>query len=289
MTSTPAQKRTATLQMLVCAVLWSIAGIFIRHIPWNAFAIAGWRSLIAACVVGGYVLISRTPFKITRKSLAIGVFMSLTFLCFVIANKLTTAANAIVLQFTSPVFILLFSVLFFHQKILPRDIVVVCFTIAGISLFFFDELNAGSLAGNCVAITAGITMATMYLITPRATAAERMGGALLGQLFTAAVGVPFTFFTEAPVNAEVVGCLLVLGVVQLGIPYVLYVLSTQHCPALACCLLGAAEPLLNPLWVFLIDGEAPGVFALIGGAIVIAAVTLWSAWPKKAVLNKSRI
>ena len=279
--STTRQKRAAALQMLICAILWSIAGIFIRHIPWNAFAIAGWRSLIAAAVVGVYLLAARVPVRITWQSVRVGAFMSLTFLFFVLANKLTTAANAIVLQYTCPVFVLLFSALLFGQKISRRDAVAVAVVLAGIALFFLDELEIGYLAGNCVAITAGATMALMYLFMPRCGEDERMGGMLLGHLFTAAVGIPFSIATHAPVTASAVWCLLALGVLQLGVPYILYVLSTRHCPPLANCLLGAVEPLLNPVWVAIFDGVLPGIFALIGGVIVIGAVTLWSVLPQR--------
>ncbi len=97
------------------------------------------------------------------------------------------------------------------------------------------------------------------------------------------LGIPFLLATGTPVlNAASVGSVLFLGVLQLGIPYILYAKAAAHCPPLACCLLGAIEPLLNPLWVFLFDGERPGAMALIGGAVVIATVTIWTALGEKS-------
>lgn len=274
-------KNKAIVQMLICAALWSTAGIFIKLTPWSPFAIAGFRSAIGAVVVLIYIKISKTPVKFGRQAVINGALMSLTFLAFVVANKLTTAANAIVLQFTAPVFLMLYSAVFFKERIRRGDAFAVLFTLAGIALFFFDQLQPGYILGNCVAILAGAFMAGMYLTVGRADEPTKMGGMLLGHVFTAVVGIPFAFFTPTPISVTPVLCILALGVIQLGIPYILLILSSKNCPPLACALLGAVEPLLNPIWVFLFDGEAPGVFALVGGVIVIAAVTVWCIWQNK--------
>jgi len=271
-------KRKAILQMLLCATLWSTGGIFIKLIPWNPFVIAGWRSLISASTVLIFLLASKTKFRFNLRSVVIGLFMSFTFLAFVTANKLTTAANAIVLQFTAPLFLMVFSALLFREKFRKADILAVIFTIGGIALFFFDKLDKGSMMGNLVAIFSGAVMAAMYLAIGKGDEETRMGGMLMGHLFTALIGIPVMFFTENPVTTPSILCLFALGIIQLGIPYILLVLSSKNCPPLACSLLGAVEPLLNPVWVVIFDGEAPGVFALIGGVIVITAVTLWCIW-----------
>lgn len=274
-------KNKAIIQMLVCATLWSTGGIFIKLIPWNPLVIAGWRSFIAALVVLAYIRINKLPVRISRQAVINGVLMSLTFLLFVIANKMTTSANAIVLQFTAPVFLMVYSVVLFHEKFRKADAFAVLFTLAGISLFFFDQLQPGFLLGNCIAILAGATMAGMYLSVGRADEPTRMGGMLLGHLFTAAVGIPFSFFTDMQLSTVPILCIFGLGIIQLGIPYILLILSSKNCPPLACSLLGAMEPLLNPVWVFIFNGEAPGIFALCGGVVVIAAVTLWCIWQNK--------
>ncbi|WP_343252921.1 DMT family transporter [Ligaoa zhengdingensis] len=277
MTSTKAQKR-AIAMMLLCAGLWSIAGIFIKQLPWNALVIAGFRSLIAAGVLAVYMFVARVRFVFNRDSLLSGIFLALTFLAFVSANKLTTSANAIVLQFTAPVFILLLSTLLYHQRLRRADLAVVLVTLAGIALFFFDQFTPGSLLGNFVAIGAGFSMGVMYLLTGRADENARMTGIFIGHLITALVGVPMALVFPTPVDPPAVLSILALGIVQLGIPYVLYGLAVKDCPPLACSLLGAVEPLLNPVWVFLFDGEAPGPFALVGGVVVICAITAWCVW-----------
>ena len=274
-------KNKAILQMLLCAALWSTGGIFIKLIPWNPLAIAGWRSLIAIGVVLVYQRLFRAPVRFSPRAALNGTFMSLTFFAFVIANKLTTAANAIVLQFTAPVFLMLFSALLLRQRLRRADMIAVLCTLGGISLFFFDQLRPGYLLGNCVAVAAGASMGAMYLSIGQADEPTRMGGMLLGHLFTAAIGVPFTFFTPTPLSAGTLASLLALGVFQLGVPYILLILCAENCPPLACSLLGAVEPLLNPVWVFLFNGEAPGPFALLGGAAVIVSVTVWCVWQNR--------
>ena len=127
--------------MLLCAALWSIAGIFIKLIPWNAFAVAGMRSLVAGITIYISMRVMGYRYVLNRKTLIAGFFSGCTYLCFVTANKLTTSANAIVLQFTSPVFIVLYSTLLFGEKIKKSDLTVVIFTLIGIALFFFDQLQ----------------------------------------------------------------------------------------------------------------------------------------------------
>lgn len=266
------------LEMLLCAALWSIAGIFIKLIPWNSIVIAGLRSLIAGLVMFVYMRARGIGFTADRRSLAGGAALCLTLTCFVAANKLTTAANSIVLQFTAPMFIVVFSALFLKKRFSRADVLAVVLTMAGISLFFFDQLTPGHLAGNCVAIFAGMAFACYYMSLEDASESQRMSAILIAHGLTFLVGLPFTFVYPPELSAAPVACILVLGVVQLGIPYVLLGRASGACPPLACSLLGAVEPLLNPVWVFIFDGEAPGLWALIGGVVVVATITVWCVY-----------
>lgn len=280
------EQKRAIFLMALCASLWSIAGIFIKLIPWNPFAIAGFRSFIAAFVLMIYMKFTHLKLKINRISLLGGTFLSATFLCFVVANKLTTSANAIVLQFTAPIFILILSALFLKQKFRKADILTVIITLIGISLFFFDQLSSGNLLGNCIAILAGFTMGVMFVCIGNSTDDDsRMSSILLGHIFTAVIGIPIFFIIPNTVTPISIISILTLGIIQLGIPYTLYGIASKNCPPLMCSLLGAIEPLLNPVWVFLFAGEAPGIFALIGGIIVIITITVWCIWRDKSVLN----
>lgn len=269
------KRNLAILQMALCAGLWSIAGIFIKLIPWHPMVIAGLRSLLAGGVVLVYMKFRGWRFTLNKNSLTSGIFLCLTFCAFVVANKLTTAANAIVLEFTSPVFIVVLSALFFGQRFCRADLITVALTLCGISLFFFDQLGPGGMAGNFVALSAGLFQACTFIFVGRGDDSCRMSGILIGHLLTAAVGIPFALFHPTPLDPLPVVSILILGILQLGIPYVLFGMASRVCPPLMCSLIGAVEPLLNPLWVFLFDGEHPGPWALVGGVIVIATVTVW--------------
>lgn len=269
------KENIAIIEMLICATLWSVAGIFIKLIPWNGFAVAGMRSLIAGLTMAVYMLIKRYRFIINKKTLISGVLTACVYTCFTVSNKLTTAANAIVLQFTSPVFIVIFSSLIYKSPVRKKDLAAVLATLGGIALFFFDQLQPGYIAGNIIAIGAGMFMAGMFMTVGELEGEERFSAITTGQFFTFLIGLPFIIATRPEFTATATASILILGVFQLGISYILYVKASAHCPPLACCLLGAVEPLLNPVWVLIFDGERPGLFALIGGVIVIAAVTLW--------------
>lgn len=271
----------ATIEMLICALLWSIAGIFMKLIPWNGFAIAGIRSLIAGLTMLAYVLIKRYKLVINKKTLTAGLFTGLVYTCFTVSNKLTTAANAIVLQFTSPVFIVVFSALIFKQRIRKRDVGVVVLTLLGIALFFFDQLKPGYIAGNFVAIAAGLFMALMFIFVGDLEQEARYSAIIIGQGLTFLIGLPFILRYGLTFTPTITASILILGIFQLGISYILYVKASKYCPPLACCLLGALEPLLNPVWVAIFDGERPGIWALIGGVIVVASITVWLATDKK--------
>lgn len=275
------KENKAILQMLSCAALWSIAGIFIKLIPWNAFAISSLRSLFAGITVLAFIRYNKYKIIINRRTLMAGVLMSLVYTAFVAANKLTTAANAIVLQFTAPLFIVVFSAVLFKQKIKRADITAVICTLLGISMFFFDKLEGGYLTGNLVAILAGALMGGMYMAIGKTDGAERYSAILIGQLSAFLIGLPFVISTKPEFTALPVLYIIILGVFQLGIPYILYGMASEYCPPLACSLLGAVEPLLNPVWVLIFDGEKPGFYALIGGVIVVLSVTLWCAFGNK--------
>jgi len=266
--------------MLLCAALWSIAGIFIKLIDGNSMVIAGFRSLVAASVFIVYIKAKKLKIILNKSVIISAISLCTTFFAFVGANKLTTAANAIVLQFTAPVFIIIISFFLFKEKFSSSDIITVIVTLGGISLFFLDKLDGGQFLGNIIALFSGFTMAVMFIAVKKNTESERMSGMLFGHLMTAIIGIPFFFFTENTVNAISVSCILILGIVQLGIPYLLLALASEHCPPLTLSLLSALEPLLNPVWVAIFYHEIPGIFSLIGAVIVIVTITLWSVLPK---------
>lgn len=271
------RKRMAMLFMAICAVLWSTGGIFIKLITWSPLLIAGVRSLIAAGVLGLYMMYTKTPIKVCRYSVGAGIGLSGCCIFFVLANKLTTAANAIVLQYSAPIFILIISALMFHQKLRRKEILAVAGTMFGIILFFFDQLSPGNIVGNFVAILAGIFLAVMFVMVGQGGNDDsiRMSGIFFAHLLAAVIGIPIGIAGTTSFSGMEIFYIVILGIFQLGIPYVLYAIASRDCPPLACSLIGMLEPLLNPVWVFIFAGEMPGIFAFVGACIIIIVVTWW--------------
>ena len=272
------KKRLSYLQMIVCAGMWSICGVCIKFIPYNPFIIAGGRGFIAVLVMLLSLKLMKVPLYINRRTVSSGCFIAATSLCFVCANKLTTAANAIVLQFTTPVFILAFSVLFLHSRLRRADLWAVLLTLLGIAMFFLDQLAPSYIAGNLLSIAAGGFKAGMLLSMSAVDIRERLSCSIIGQSLVTLVCLPFWFIYPPELTFQPVLFLLILGVLQMGLPFILLAKVQEYCPPLACSLLSALEPLLNPIWVFLFYGEAPGAFALLGGVIVIATVAMWCVY-----------
>lgn len=278
------KKKKAMMIMVVTAIMWSIGGIFIKLISWSPFLIAGIRSLISGSLMAGFMKVSHVRFKFNRYSLFAGIGLSFSAIMFTIANKLTTAANAIVLQYTAPVFILILSAVLFHEKMHRREIGVVTVTLCGMVLFFLDQLSPGNMVGNFLGILAGVFLALMFVMVGRGgdDDSTRMSGILIAHMLTVIIGVPLGLMATTGTTGMEIVYVLILGVFQLGIPYILYGIASRDCSPLACSLIGMLEPLLNPVWVAIFIGEVPGMFALIGAVIIIGTVTWWCVKEAKA-------
>ena len=276
-------KRKGELLMVACAVMWSIGGILMKYIDCNPFFIAGGRSLISSMVVLLYMYTSKMKVQFNRQSVPAGLSLCGCVTCFVCANKMTTAANAIVLQYVSPAVVLIISALFLGQKLRKMEVGVVALTFSGILLFFMDELDLGSMAGNFVAIISGTFMGAMFIFNAKIDdMAVKMSGILFAHMMTALIGLPVGIVSgHVNLDGRAALFLIVLGIVQLGIPYVLFAKASSLISPLSCSLLGMIEPLLNPVWVALFYGEIPGIFALTGGIIVLGAVIFYNIWDEK--------
>ena len=271
-------KTKGMLLMVVCAVLWSTAGIFIKWIEWNPFVISGVRGFVSAVTVFIFMKMRGMSIKVGRDAYLTALGLGGSAILFTVANKLTTAANAIVLQYTNPIFILIIPAIFMGRKLKKSDIVTVAVIMFGIVLFFVGKLTPGTLLGNLLAIVAGVFLALMYIFAGEASDDRdmRATGILFAHLLCFAVGLPFMIICPpAAITGTEVLCILELGIFQLGLAYCIFIVASGKCSPLACSLIGALEPILNPVWVYIFDGERPGTFALIGGVIIIATVCIW--------------
>lgn len=261
--------------MIATALLWSIGGIFIKLIPWNPLAIAGLRGLIGGLVMYVYLRIRKVKPVFNKDTIKIALVLAGVCSTFVAANKLTTAANAIVIQYCAPVYVLLYIAFVQKKKLRPLDIAVVPITILGVSLCFIGQMGKGHLSGDIVAVISGIFFAGMFIFSEGVSDQTRASGIMQGQFLTAVIGLPVLIATHPALTAQSIGGILILGVFQIGIAYVLYSIALRSAPLLTCSLLAVLEPLLNPVWVFLFAGENPGVWSLVGGVIVVVVITLW--------------
>ncbi|MEG0899854.1 MAG: DMT family transporter [Oscillospiraceae bacterium] len=275
--------------MFLCAIFWSLGGLLIKLIPWNSFIIASGRSIIAAAILFAYMKITKKQVTLNKFSLLLGITMAAKFILFVSSNKLTTAANAIILQNTNPIFIVLLSAIIYKQHFSKREIFVVTTCSVGIILFFFDNISFEGMWGNIIALISGLLTAIMFILSSRAKTSDiSISGILWGHIITAVIGLPFILTSKIEVSPIPILAILALGIFQMGIPYILYSIAIRGCRALDCSLIGMVEPILNPVWVFLIIGEVPSKLAFIGGAIVIATVTYWCALSAK-LADKAKI
>jgi drug/metabolite transporter (DMT)-like permease len=299
----------ALILLAITAVFWSSGGFLVKLIHWSALPIAGSRSAIAALCIA---LLARNltwnPLKLSRYERLAALAYTSTVILFVSATKLTTAANAILLQYTAPVHVALFGAWFLGERTSRLDWITLGVVALGMVLFFVEGLSAANMAGNCLAIISGMSFAWLTLLmrkdaqiqhlqantisadTTTSKRSPNINAVFWGNICTALVGMPFiieSFMSGTqPSGADAwqswLG-LLLLGVFQLGISYMLYGRAIAHVTALEAILIPVIEPLLNPLWVIFATGEKPSFYALCGGIVVVTAITLRSVFALRNV------
>lgn len=250
------------------AVLWSIGGVLIKLVNLPALEIVGIRSLLTAIVV--FAFIRKVEFKLTVNIIGGAVSYTLMVMLYVTSTKMTTAANAILLQYTSPIYIALFGGWLLHEKATKKDWITILFMGLGMMLFFLDDLKGGSIKGSIFAILSGVAMAFNTIFLRRQKDEDPMENVFWGSILTVICTLPF-MFRQAPSPKSWLG-LILLGVFQLGFSYVLYAKAIKYITALESTFISLIEPILNPVWVLLIVGEKPGKFAILGGAIVLISI-----------------
>jgi drug/metabolite transporter (DMT)-like permease len=205
---------------------------------------------------------------------------------FVVATKLTTAANAIFLQYTAPVYVLILEPLFYKEKFRARDFVTVAACVAGMSLFFVGKLRPEDVTGNLFALASGVCFALFFLLLRHSKARQvnRAAAAIYGNLIVVVLCAPAFFgAVRRGISPEDYGRLAYLGIVQIGFAYLLFTLAmARGLRSLDAGIVGYVEPVLNPIWVFLFLGERPSGWAIIGGAIIIASVIVHMLLEAKA-------
>lgn len=260
--------------MFLAAVLYSIGGLCIKLIPWGGMAINGGRTAIALVVIGLYMKANHHKPRMNLWVLVGAAAVCGTNIMFSIANKLTTAGNAIVLQFTSPIFVILFSVLFFGKRPQKLDLMACGLVLGGVVLFFIDSLSVGGMLGNVLALVSGITYAGVFLMNDMPDS-DPISSVFWGDVISAAVGLPFLGY-ETDFSPSALTALLVLGVFQVALAYILMVEGLKTTPPVTASLVSGIEPVLNPILVAVFYHEMIGPIALVGAMIVVGGVVLYN-------------
>lgn len=262
------------LLVLGAAILWSTGGLFIKATELSAFELSFGRSLLAAITIA--IFTRREGLGLNRISAVTAVLYAALLLLFVLATKLTTAANAIFLQYTAPVYVLLLEPLFYKEKFRSRDFITVAACLAGMSLFFVGKLRPQDVTGNLFALASGVCFAFFFLLLRHSKARQvnRAVSTIYGNLLVVLICAPSFFGAVkqgiAPADLAAVAY---LGIIQIGFAYLLFTSAmARGVRSLDAGIIGYIEPVLNPIWVFMFIGERPSGWAIVGGGIIIASV-----------------
>jgi len=262
------ERRKALLFIVLAASLWSTSGVLVKIINWQPVAILAGRSLFSSIVF--LVYLRRIPTNWTRWKILASVAYILTQFLFVTSTKLTTAANAIFLQYTAPIYIVLLAFWFLHEKPSRADWGSMFIIFLGLLLFFGDKLSTNGFYGNILAVLSGVTSALMIVSFRAQKDGAPEESVLIASLIMALFGFPFVLKETWTVTNWLI--IAFLGLFQIGLAFVFFTKAIKHVPALEANLVGTLEPVLNPVWVFLFLGESMGSFALFGGLIVLGGV-----------------
>lgn len=268
--------RRGLAYVLISAVCFSLAGVLIKVIPWNPISINGARCIFAIIPMYLYLRATGRRFHVNKQIIG-GAILDFAMLeTFVIANKLTTAANAIVLQFTEPVWVILLGWVVFRSRPRASALVASTVVIAGIVCFFFDSLSAGGMLGNILAIASGLAYAGVFLLkeSPRC---DFECAAILGFAACFVIGIPF-YPQETVFTFDIALTIVALGVVQLGLAYLFLSKGLDAVSPVTASLTSTIEPLLNPILVAIVVGETIGPLSIFGAVLVVGAATAYNVY-----------
>jgi drug/metabolite transporter, DME family len=269
-------RRFGIIMTILAAILWSTGGLFIKLLPLDAFTILFYRSFYAAVIF--IIIFGKSLFRFNRLSLVSILFYAPLLIAFVTSTKLTTAANAIFLQYTAPAVVLLLEPYFVRTKLTKINIFTVAVCFAGMCLFFVEQFSRpDNWLGIWIAFFNGLILAG-FLIIQKMNKPEFLPGAVfLGNIVVCLITLPWFIENPFPTFQEN-NYLMILGFGQLGLGFALFLFGQKYLPAIESSLISMLEPLLNPVWVFIGYGENPGYWAMVGGLVIIAALIFRLYW-----------
>ena len=261
------------LYVFTAALLWSSGGLFIKLISFSAMQLSFFRCSIAALT---FALIFKKQILLVNKlSIINSAIYAVVLISFVIATKTTTAANAIFLQATAPIYVLIFEPLINKTRYERINVITVGVCVLGMILFFVGKLEPGHLEGNLVALISGITFAAFFLGMKRNDQKYQQSSIFWGNILVALICIPFLSSLET-ISFPDLWMVSFLGVFQIAVAYAFFASGLERIYAVEASIISMVEPVFNPVWVFLGYGETPSLTAIIGGLIILVTIVVRS-------------
>lgn len=258
--------------VFMSAVFFSLGGLFFKIITWDALAISSARSILACAFILVYLLIRRHKFVINKTVIIAALSISCTNTLYALANKLTTAGNAIVLQFSMPVFVILIMLVFFHKKPTKLEVFTCFAVLAGIICFFVDSLSAGNSLGNILSLISGVSYAGFFVFNSREDS-DPFTAVIISYVISAIIGFPSLIKTDISGTApSILLAVVALGFLQQGTAQICFSYGIKGTSPVAAGLISGIEPILNPILVAVFYREMLTPLSLVGAVIVLTSV-----------------
>ncbi len=271
------------LYVFTAALLWSSGGLFIKLISLSAMQLSFFRCSIAAIT---FALIFRKQILLMNKlSLVNSIIYAIVLITFVIATKTTTAANAIFLQATAPIYVLIFEPLINKTKYERINIITVGVCVIGMILFFVGKLEPGHLEGNLVALISGITFAALFLGMKKNDQKYQQSSIFWGNILVSLICIPFLSSLEMITFSDL-WMVSFLGVFQIALAYAFFASGLKRILAVEASIISMVEPVLNPVWVLIGYGELPSSYSILGGSIIIFAIVMRTLFSGSDIIIK---
>ena len=269
--------------VFLAALLWSSGGLFIKLVPYTPMQISFFRCSIAAVTFA--IIFRKSVLRVNKLSILSSFFYAGTLICYVIAMKTTTAANTIFLQSTAPIYVLIFEPILNKTNWEKANIITIAVCFVGMILFFLGGLEPGQLEGNLLALLSGIFFAALFLGLKKNDKQYQQNSIFVGNVIVAIICIPFLTTLQEIVFTDF-WKVIYLGVFQIAIAYAFFSTGLKTVFAVEASIISMVEPVLNPVWVFIGYGEVPAVTAIIGGIIIITAITVRTIQMGRALFRR---
>ncbi|MCR4418251.1 MAG: EamA family transporter [Ignavibacteria bacterium] len=276
------EHRKGIIAIVTAALLWSTGGLFIKLISLDAYQLSFYRSLFSALTF--ILLFRKKVFVFNIPVLINGLFYAGILILFVVATKLTTAANAIFLQYTAPIYVLIFEPLILKTKLKPINVIAVFISFIGMILFFVGEISPTHMEGNLVALLSGVCFAAFLIGIRKSSEEFRVPSIFWGNIFIPVLCF-FSVYPEFQIDLKNFLMVAYLGIFQIGLAYAVFTYSIKRIEGIEAALIAMIEPVMNPIWVYIGYGEKPSPYAILGGLIILSTITIRTIITEKRRIN----